>query len=350
MADAVQDAPSTTSSTVPSEPSPALSDLTPAERQTWRKTGEKPARKTAEAKTDAPTPNAASSTAAPTDSAVSTETLSTPASEPGTPTREKQNKETRKAELDAEIQERLSRRRQLEQEVAEYETRLSKVKPAAETPPPTAPVATENFPEFDEWLALPGNETKGLGAYTQAAIAFDRERTRQTETVQTARQTRLDAFHAKLEVEHQKDPEFLKKIDPALIGLRAMDHLGPKDQADMSNVFAQELLEADQPYALLQYFTDHPAEWRGLLRETLPSKVIRHVAAVSARLSLPSAPSVPAVKTTTDAPEPPPSIGSRPASVPNDELLQAARSGDFRRYRDTANAMDIARAKAGGRR
>ncbi len=117
----------------------------------------------------------------------------------------------------------------------------------------------------------------------------------------------------------------------------------------MANIVAQELYESSAPYPVQRYLTDHPDEFQGLLHARHPADVVRRIAALSAQFTTAPASPVPAVKTTTDAPPPPPQIGSRAAQAPDDDLLSAARSGDWRRYRDTANAADIARMKARGR-
>lgn len=328
--------------------SPSIADLTPTERAEWRKTGTKPARTTAAVQSATPsTPPADSSPAAPADPAASTEAIIEPASEPGTPTRKK-NAESRKAELDAEIQERLSRRRQLEQEIAEYETRVKQVKPAEPAAPPqTTP--TPDFPEFEEWLQIPGNESKGLGAYTKAVVAHDRTISQREASQQSAVQARLTAYNQRIAEATKDDPEAFTKISPEIRGLKTVDELGPSERMTSSHVLAQEIFESPVPYQVQRYLTEHPDELRNLLNESIPANVIRRVGALSAKLSMPSS-STPAVKTTTDAPPPPPIIGSRAESSTDDELAQAARSGDFRRYRDTANAADIARMKASGRR
>ncbi len=349
MPDAPVDVAPTDSSPVIVPASPvALSDLTPQERQQWRKTGDKPARSDASADSD-PTPHADSSPAVPADPASATAPLIPSASEPDTPARKKQNAESRKAELDAEIQTRLSRRRQLDQEIAEHEARLTQVQPAREPVTPAAPAAAaDGFPELEVWLELPGNESKGIGAYTQAAIAFDRERATREATIQQTKLTRRQAYDARLTAGTKEDPEWRTKVAPELLALKPFDQLSPGEPLAIPNVLAQEIYEAPEPYALLRYLTDHPDVRQELLRLDAPYEVIRRINRLSAQLAPPVSSVVPAVKTTTDAPPPPPALGSR-AYAQDDEVLVAARSGDFRRYRDAANAADVARLKARGR-
>lgn len=323
------------------------SDLTPQERQEWRKSGEKPTR-TVNAKSDASssTPPADSSPAALADPAASTEVSSTPASEPGTSARKKQNAETRKPQLDAEIQARLDRRRQLDQEISDREARLK----APDTV--SAPVHTgQDFPEFEEWLAQPGNESKGLGAYTKAAIVFDREQTRQQDALQHEKGSKIERYMARIGEVERDDPDWFSKVAPEILALSAIDQLVPGTPVEMPNVVAQEILESPSPYQVQRYLTDHPDEFRSLLNARTPADVIRKVSAISARLSVtPASKPVPMVKTTTDAPDPPPQIGNRTQSPSHDELLSAATSGDQRRYKETANAIDIARMRSQGRR
>jgi hypothetical protein len=326
---------------------PAISELTPSERQQWRKSGAKPTR-AASSPTTA-TPNADSSPAALADPGASTDASPLPASEPGTPTKKAKNAESRKPELDAEIQERLTRRRQLEQEIAEYEAKLKQVKPADQPAPgPSAP--SEKFPEFEEWLALPGNESKGLGAYSAAQWAFLDERKQAAQSVHQAKVSRFQTYQSRLQAETKDDPQWQSKVSPQILAMQTIDQLPPGQPMAMSHIVAQEIVQSPVPYAVQRYLTDHPDQLQGLLRETVPADVIRWLAGLSAHLSPTTTPPAPVVKTTSDAPPPPPQLGTRPHTPDADELLTAARSGDPRRYKEAANAADIARMRARGYR
>ncbi len=349
MADAPVDVQSADSSPAAVVETPSLGDLSPAERQEWRKTGTKPTRTAKSATSPDSTAAADSSPAALADPGGETSPSSTPASEPGTPTRKKQNAESRKAELDAEIQERLTHRRQLEREVAELESKRQTARPA-DAPQPSASLPDPAFPEFEQWLTIPGNESKGLGAYTSAVVAFERQRATAQATVEQARAARWGTYAQRMTEAIKDDPNWQSKVAPEILATKTIDQLDPtREQAHMGNVLAQEISESPVPYAVQRYLTDHPDEWRWLTSQTVPYVVIRHVASLSARLWTPSASPMPAVKTTTDAPPPIPQIGTRPHAPHADELLSAATSGDPRRYKDTANAIDIARMRARGR-
>ncbi len=243
MAEVATDAVLTDSSPVAVVDSPvALSDLTPQERQDWRKSGEKPTRKAATVLPDT-TPSADSSPAAPADPGASTDATSTPASEPGTPTRKKQNAESRKAELDAEIHERLTHRRQLEREVAELEARREQVKPPAEvSASPAAPGPTDEFPEFEEWLTIAGNESKGLGAYTKAVLADSEARKAAEGPIQQAKQTRAQAYVSRMQAV-TNEAEWKATIAPEIRSILPVEHLPAGAPITMANIVAQELFE-----------------------------------------------------------------------------------------------------------
>jgi hypothetical protein len=93
---------------------------------------------------------------------------------------------------------------------------------------------------------------------------------------------------------------------------------------------------------LMRHFSDHPEDLQRLSR-LAPRELLREMGKLEATIEKPaSAPAPPAAppKTVTDAPAPPPTLGSRPA-VPNDDAEGAVARGDFKAYEEAANRREV---------
>lgn len=328
-----------------SVPVPALlpvERLDAPQRAEWLKTGERP---TAASASEVPDASADSSPAVPNASAAETAVSTPPASEPGTPTR-KPNAESRKAQLSAEIQDLLRQRALLQHEITQARPTPSPDASAASSPAPL------DFPPFEQWLGQPGNEGQDYDTYRDHREDFRQGRSAAVSAQVQAKASRHQAFVQRVATAATADPEWTNKVHPHLLGMRTVDSLAPGEEMTAAHVLAQEIYESDAPVAVLQHLTQHPEDIHRLLTAPTFAAIARSVGALATRLthnsSASTVPSVPTVKTTTDAPPPPPTLGSRP-HTPEDEVLAAHRSGDFRRFRDAANARDIARMKAGTR-
>jgi hypothetical protein len=106
------------------------------------------------------------------------------------------------------------------------------------------------------------------------------------------------------------------------------------------NAVAQEIVESPSAVKLLVHLSEHPDELDALATLT-PAAVIRRMAKLEAQLD---APAIPPRKTVSTAPPLTTTLGTRP-SVAGDPIDSAIKSGDYLRFRDAANARDMAGVK-----
>lgn len=314
---------SPTPETAPVE-SPSLELLTRAERQEWRKTGE------------IPTPK-------PEGSAPSTESSETPKSEPAPAsqpdvTRSKpKNADTRKAELQREIQDLLKQRDTLKREV--QPGAAPAVPPPASAP--AKPEAAKDDPEpTDRLNPATGKPWKDWNEFDQAKRAWDRrEAVRTIERSLAAkdqeRQTREQAVKL-AEGWNQRVQAAVKDL-----GVKQEDYdtqvnekLGPH----MTPVVAQFILESPHGPKVAWYLAENPSIAQQM--KTLPPwqaarALFRIEQSVSADPSTPT----PAPKTTRTS-KPAPDLGARNAA-PADEEEAAVAQGDFRRFKSVANSRSL---------
>lgn len=295
---------------------PTLDRLTTEERQTWRKTGQLP-----DVKAD-------SSPAMP-DQAASTEASPSPASEPG-PSKPKKNADSRKLELEAEIQALLTKRAQLRQEVEAPPQRHDA--PAAPSP---APVGTK-FPDFDKWAQTQPAESQSYEDYidARAVHVFQQQQQAHAERQQqlAAQQdaaTRLTQYRKAAETFQAEHPDYWDVVNP--VTERPM----PKGQAEL---FQDILTRSGVGPQLLYHLGTHPDVFDRML--SLPAaQAVYELGQLAGTLS---APAPPAIKTLSTAPEPPPSIRSK-ATTPVDDVDAAVKRGDFASYKLAMNRRSVAR-------
>lgn len=349
MSDVVQTAgePPTTAATPAGDP---LARMTPAERAHWRLTGDLPTDPPASADADPSSDvDADSSTAVPAAQAVSTETSHPPASEPGTP--KKKGADARKAELREEIDGLLRQRAELRAAI-DAETRQRATRPTPEDVAPAASspateitlaqiVQTPNLdaPLLSDTAFFTQFPDASLGDYARYAARYEILTTQQASAREAVRQSRRQAFAAKMASVLQADPDFYRKQDQALVTAPLLDELLPGQTPGPLNYAATEIASATVPNKILEHLSAHPEE-RAALSQMLPVDVIRMIARLDARLSA-SVPSTPVAKATTSAPPPPTTLGSR-ASAPADEPRAAVVAGDFRRYKAAMNRGEVA--------
>jgi hypothetical protein len=310
-------------------PMPDLDAMSAPDRDAWRLTGKVPSRDTASPDPSSP---AESTPAEPAAQAASTDAKDPPASEPGKPA--KRNAETRKAELQAEIEGLLRQRAELRASVA----------PPAQTRPQDAPAASstasetdaDEFPDFDAWLQA--HEGKSYEAYTRdlARHVFAQERAQQEREREIV--TRVSTFKDQTEAAVKEDPQFWQSLDPEIVNLRPVDALGPGEPVTPRNVLAQAILDSEMAPKLLRHLSDHPDEL-ALVDRMTPAAVVRYVGRIEGASSVVTPPVSPK-PIVTSAPKPPTTLGTKPAA-PSNDLDDAVARGDFASYREKANRRDM---------
>lgn len=239
-----------------------------------------------------------------------------------------------KSDADRRAQEADARAARLEAELAA--TRAPKAAPVAE-------VAAPAFPEYGEWAAKPGNETKPYEAYIDARTDWrydQRQRAEQTTKAEQAIMQRLDAsntaFRDRLTKDIADEPEFLETVDSRLAEAPRLSAFvrrpdgafvergtnRPLQAPTFVNFLSEQIFLAEHPKALLRHLSD-PQEVQRLA--TLPpDEVIRALA----KLDVPSVPAAastrgPAQKAQkSQAPDPITPLGSSPlgtADEPGDD-------------------------------
>lgn len=236
------------------------------------------------------------------------------------------------------------------------------------TAPPPAETKTEpaaKTPDYKRIMTLPGApklaDFDSIEEHNFAAAAFVEEvraseraeaaaRTgRQAELTQ-AQQRRVESFVQRLDETKKADPEFSAKIAPEVRALKPFGALQPGEVGGPLNVVAEQVMDSPMAPAVLVHLSQ-PGALEQLV--AMPPSVaairdpraqanahIRHIVAEFNRLEGRLAGSAgethatdaPFPKTITDAPDPPASVGSRPAKQ-QDELEAAIARGDTQAYR-----------------
>ena len=329
----------------PTSAAPALESLNSTQMDHWRMTGEMPS-----SEGSAETPPADSSPAQPAEQADRTESLSPPASEPGKPSRT--NAETRKPELEQDIQSLLSRRAALRAEVEAEERRREHLRPtpdatpAASSPAPAKSlIETIQTPDIDR---APLTDTQFFEQYPEASLVdltryaaqYQALSLQRTQAVQQKKQGRIDTFSTRMAEAVASDPQFWSKVDPRLASAKTVDNLGPGESMTAANVIAQELLTSAAPAALLTHLTAHPDVLNRLLMSPNAITIARELGRIEASLSLTANQPAPAGDPVSLAPPPAPTLGKKPAQ-PADELAEAIKSGDFARYKELTDQKEL---------
>jgi hypothetical protein len=338
----------TQTATAPAPPSDPIAAMSPDERQQWRLTGDLPG-----TTPDPSTTPADSSPAAPAAQVESTDSSIPPASEPGTSAKPSKVK-ARSAELDAEIaalNDKLSTRARLRAQLSEPDptpsvSRPSDATPAASSPATVAPL--DQLLKSPDLSRPPLEDAEFFAAYPQATLGqFSRYQTRY-ETLAMQREhsaasqvtTRIRSFVERRNAALQERPTLMADLDPRVATLTPIDALPPGTAPTALNLVAQEIVESDQAVALMQYLSDHPEVYDRLASAPSRDVILREMGRIEALASQPVSPSrVVSPKTTTSAPSPTTSLGSRPTGT-TDAAAAAIGAQDFGRYRAEMNDRD----------
>ncbi|HYD54584.1 MAG TPA: hypothetical protein VEA99_18260 [Gemmatimonadaceae bacterium] len=308
-----------------------LDSLSDSELASWRLSGELPSA------SQESSPTAESTPAEPAEQAASTDATPPPASEPGKP--------AKKANADTRVQELLRERAELRQRLEALERGERPAPPSVPdaSPAESSPAAAvgETFPDFDTWIQQPGHDAKTYEEYIDARTEWRWEQRQHAEQAAAVTRQRVRAFTERYTAAQAADPTFVQSLSPAVLALQPIDALPPGAAVSPLNVLAQEIVQSEVAPQLLRHFSAHPQELEAL-RHAAPAVVVRTVAKLEARLEgAAQAGSVTPQPTVTQAPEPPPTLGSKPAQ-PVDEAAAAVARGDFRSYAAAENRRELA--------
>jgi hypothetical protein len=298
----------------------ALASLSETERAEWRKSGTLP--------DTIQSPLADSTPAEPDDQAASTDALPEAASEPA-PVQKSKGAKARTAELDAEItelQSKLALRAQLREELARGTTDATS---AASSPAPAAPVLDPSDPEPDP-AKYDGGEYDPK--YLREIGRWEARQQIKSADAVRAQQAQQQAFQAAI-----------VRVTDA--GRKAhADYDAVMAAAEAANVrFTPAMVQATFTEANGQELAYLLATDRDLFHRIAPLPLLqqeREIGRVLARLESPGT-AAPSPKTVTDAPAPPTTLGSRPAT-PADAVESAIRRRDQAAYNREQNAREMA--------
>lgn len=337
--------PSAESSTAPLL-SEAVAALSPSDRAQWKLTGELP--------TTSRTTDADSSPAEPDVQAAEIAATHSADSEPAPSKKTRGNADTRKAELQAEIDALLKRRAELRSEVdrpAPPASAKGTDAKAESSPAPDAKSLAEiirtpdiSKPPMDEeafWAKHPEAKLADFNRYlARYEMLWDRADQARTATEQSGRDRYQSSFTKALEA----DPELREKIPEPMLKANPVisDRSGPLDFA------AAEIQDSEHGAAMWNYLGDHPDEVERLQTMRTPAAVIRAMARIEAKVSDSTSPKPTATTKSRISSAPPPmtSLGRKNAA-PANEALAAVADGDVRRFMDVENRRELARRRSG---
>lgn len=104
----------------------------------------------------------------------------------------------------------------------------------------------------------------------------------------TMKNSRFDAFKAKMDAVSADNPKILDSISPYVLGLKPLSALEPGERANQSHVVAEEIFLSDNPFGVMQFLTQNPEDLRVLVSQAMSARdVARKVAAIEAKLEVP---------------------------------------------------------------
>lgn len=223
--------------------------------------------------------------------------------------------------------------------------------PAPPKPAVAAPVPSERFASFQEFVAQKPDAS--LEDWLEARDDWRdqrRERTaaqrqEQAAVTETSQATMARASE-QLKAKTTASPEFAQSLNPRLLQIQTFaDAERDGVQAGPSNVIAEELFKSDALIPLLEHFTAHPDAFTRL--ETVPDVyaklpprqraaahaqwIVREMGKIEATLTPATAAaevSTPKPKTVSTAPAPPVDLGPRQTQIA-DPIASAVKANDY---------------------
>lgn len=274
----------------------------------------------------------ASAAPAPDAQAASTEASPSPASEPGK-SGHKGNADTRKAQLQREIDDLLAQRRLLRDEIERHARQRPAPQPETK-PAASSPAAVDAEPKLADFEGDPDQYPDPYVAWLDARQEWRWRQLENQRQEQQQREAQERSHRAWVEDTARRarelGPELVESLSEEVRNLRPLASLGPNEPPTTANFITQQILESDAAGPILKHLSDHPEELRRL--EAIPKygQMVYEVGKLAAMLTAKPAPSPPKVITT--APPPPTTTGNRPTE-PVDALEAAVRSGDMAAFK-----------------
>jgi len=328
-------------------PSPVADD---AARSAWLQTGVMPGNSSAEKDAD-------SAPAQPVEQAASTEVPSKADSEPAAPAKAigaearipellRDRAEERRLRLDAQ-----ARADDLERRLAALERPAPDAKPGS-SPEGTTKAEWQRYAEMPE--APKEDAFERYGDYTAAMSLFigkqlfaeheqaNQRRAQQQQTEQQIVQ-KFTKAHEAFNGYLKENPGAKDKIRPELLDITPISMLRPDEPAGPHHFIAEQVVESSVNGPLLEYFsTREGAEHWGRLMTQSPDAIVREIGRLEGRfLTRAAASTATPPKTVSTTPDPPETLGRRPADPVPDADAALAR-GDFAAYADAMNRRDWA--------
>lgn len=281
----------------------------------------------------------ASAATEPVEQAAETAASSQPASEPVNAAGHKGNAESRKAELQAEIAALLKQRAELRQT------------PPVETKPASQPAPVDGEPQLADFEADPVKYPDPYAAYLRAVARFDAKHEAEATlsaaqekaaavTAQAELTKRADACQGRINAALAADPSLKDAIDFGQFDAVPSSLVKPGEVVTPQNDLAEAILEHEKPTDLMRYLSEQPSELAALLASPNPRAFWRTFGQVEGRMAVPVKPPP---KTITDAPGPPPTVGTRTSVLSDTEA--ALRANDQRAYNAARDRERMARMR-----
>ena len=270
-----------------------------------------------------------------------------PASEPGRPGH-KGNAETRKAELQAEIDGLLRQRATLRRELT-TPAPLPESRPAVSQPKADA----DAEPTLSQFEADPEQYPDPYAAFVDARArwAYRQEHARlEAETRERTERARDDAaeaevvgtFARRLDEAVKADPAFLTSLSDDVRNFQTVKQAHAANEARAAagqplirltprHAIASEIVESPHAVEVMRHLSAHPEDLAALEQSPNPRALLRAFGALEARVRAGTPEATPA-RVITSAPPPPARIGT-PTSEPVDEADAAVRNHDVAAFR-----------------
>jgi hypothetical protein len=275
---------------------------------------------------------------------VESATLESAASEPAKPSGHKSNAESRKAELQAEIDSLLKQRADLRREAAPAPTHPATALPASQP----APAGEAREPQLADFEADPATYPDPYAAYLEARADYradqrvtralaDLEGKQRAQEQDRAVQARATASREKVEAALAAEPTLKDAIAWERFDAVPSSLLKPGEAVNPQNDLAEAVLDSEAPADLMVHLSEQPKDLARLLASASPRMFWRTLGQIEGAMS---APKRATPKTITDAPEPVPAVGTRVSSLSDADA--ALRANDFSGYAAARDRQRIA--------
>lgn len=340
-----------TPESLPSPTSDVLQSMTDEQRQTWKMTGELPE----PPKTEEPAPP--DTVKEPEPEPPVEEPEPTPAPEPGTsqekpPEKQFTAAEKRKAQLDADIKEKLRQRKELQSELdilaAQKAEKVAHVPASTAAAEPNRPKPTQNdvkadgtpvyatYQDFNEDLA--GWKAEQI---VEGRLKADREAQEQAQreaAIKEYNRTAEEKWNKRVAEATKRHPDF---VEVAL----SRESLGRIKDGSIVDSF---VLNNELGTEVLYHLAQHPEEFQRIASLRMfdgnPDGIAQVAELTKLGISLSPATHSPAQPRTTSAPAPPTELAAK-GLPPLDDAAAALQRGDFTGYRRAVNARELASRK-----